>query len=301
MKNKIVSVGSIAIDELETPKGSQSNIIGGSATFFSIAASKYNSVKVIGIVGTDFPQSGWDLFKKYSIDTDLITVKNGKTFSWGGKYSDDYSTRDTLYTDLGVFENYNPDISQLIDTEYLYLGNIQPSLQLDVINKINKKKRIVSDTMNLWINLDKEGLWEVIKKSDIFMLNDEEAIELTGKNDLHEIANDFLKVGPDIVIIKKGAKGSILLSRDTLLDIPVYDKIELFDPTGAGDSFAGGLIGYFSKFGEHNLVEAMIHATATASYTVSDFGVRGLIKSSNDSFDKRCKYIKSKIKNDDKG
>ena len=301
MKNKIVSVGSIAIDELETPKGSQSNIIGGSVTFFSIAASKYNPVKVIGIVGTDFPQSGWDLFKKYNIDTDLISVKDGKTFSWGGKYSDDYSTRDTLYTDLGVFENYNPDISQSIDAEYLYLGNIQPSLQLDVINKIDKKKRIVSDTMNLWINLDQEGLWEVIKKSDIFMLNDEEAMELTGKNDLYEIANDFLKIGPDIVIIKKGAKGSILLSKNTLLDIPVYDKIELFDPTGAGDSFAGGLIGYFSKFGEDNLTEAMIHATATASYTVSDFGVKGLINSSHDSFDKRCKYIKSKIKNDNKG
>ena len=218
-----------------------------------------------------------------------------------GKYSDDYSTRDTLYTDLGVFENYNPEINQSIDTEYLYLGNIQPSLQLDVINKINKKKRIVSDTMNLWINLDQEGLWEVIKKSDIFMLNDEEAMELTGKNDLHEIANDFLELGPDIVIIKKGAKGSILLSQDTLLDIPVYDKIELFDPTGAGDSFAGGLIGYFSKFGEDNLIEAMTHATVTASYTVSDFGVKGLINSSHDSFDKRCKYIKSKIKNDDKG
>ena len=301
MKNKIVSVGSIAIDELETPKGSQSNIIGGSATFFSIAASKYNPVKVIGIVGTDFPQSGWDLFKKYNIDTGLITVKDGKTFSWGGKYSDDYSTRDTLYTDLGVFENYNPEINQSIDAEYLYLGNIQPSLQLDVINKINKKKRIVSDTMNLWINLDQEGLWEVIKKSDIFMLNDEEAMELTGKNDLHEIANDFLELGPDIVIIKKGAKGSILLSKNTLLDIPVYDKIELFDPTGAGDSFAGGLIGYFSKFGEDNLIEAMTHATVTASYTVSDFGVKGLINSSHDSFDKRCEYIKSKIKNDDKG
>jgi sugar/nucleoside kinase (ribokinase family) len=297
MKNKIVSVGSIAIDELETPKGSQSSIIGGSATFFSIAASRYNQVKVIGIVGDDFPQEGWDLFKRYDIDTELITVKNGKTFSWGGKYSDDYSTRETLYTDLGVFENYKPDISQSIDTEYLYLGNIQPSLQLDVINKIHKKKRIVSDTMNLWINLDKKGLWEVIKKSNVFMLNDEEAIELAGKDDLQEIANDFLKMGPEIVIIKKGARGSILFSGDAYLDVPVYDKIELYDPTGAGDSFAGGLVGYFSEFGENNLLEAMIHATVTASYTVSNFGVKGLINSSHDSFEERCEYIKSKIKN----
>ena len=196
---------------------------------------------------------------------------------------------------MGVFENYTPKINQSINTEYLYLGNIQPALQLDVINKIDNKKRIVSDTMNLWINLDKKGLWEVIKKSDIFMLNDEEAMELTGKKDLHEIANDFLKIGPDIVIIKKGAKGSILLTDSISLDIPVYDKIELFDPTGAGDSFAGGLVGYFSKFGEDNLTEAMIHATVTASYTVSDFGVNGLIESSENSFKSRCQYIKSKI------
>jgi len=295
MKNKIVSIGSIAIDELHTPKGSRSNIIGGSATFFSIAASRYNPVKIIGIVGDDFPKEGWDLFKKYNINTDLVVIEEGETFSWGGEYSDDYSTRDTLYTNLGVFESYTPQINCSINTDYLYLGNIQPALQLDVINKIDNKKRIVSDTMNLWINLDKKGLWEVIEKSNIFMLNDEEAIELSGKKDLYEIANDFLKMGPDIVIIKKGAKGSILLSNNISLDIPVYDKIELFDPTGAGDSFAGGLVGYFSKFGENNLIEAMIHATVTASYTVSDFGVKGLIDSSEDSFESRCQYIKSKI------
>ena len=205
MENKIVAVGSIAIDELHTSKGSHSNLIGGSATFFSIAASKYNSVNLIGIVGDDFPESGWDLFKKYNVNTDLITIKDGTTFRWGGKYSSDYSTRETLYTNLGVFENYVPEIKADISTEYLYLGNIQPSLQLDVINKIKKKKRIVSDTMNLWINLDQDGLWEVIKKSDIFLLNDEEAIELTNKNNLNEIANDFLEMGPDIVIIKKGS------------------------------------------------------------------------------------------------
>ena len=295
MENKIVAVGSIAIDELHTSKGSHSNLLGGSATFFSIAASKYNSVNLIGIVGDDFPESGWDLFKKYNVNTDLITIKDGTTFSWGGKYSLDYSTRETLYTNLGVFENYVPEIKADISTEYLYLGNIQPSLQLDVINKIKKKKRIVSDTMNLWINLDQDGLWEVIKKSDIFLLNDEEAIELTNKNNLNEIANDFLEMGPDIVIIKKGAHGCLLVSKNQTLEVPVYDKIELFDPTGAGDSFAGGLVGYFSKFGEDNLSEALIHATVSASYTVSDFGVKGLLSYSEDSFKMRSDYVRSKI------
>ena len=295
MKNKIVTVGSIAIDELHTIKGSHSNIIGGSATFFSIAASKYNPVNLIGIVGHDFPRAGWDLFKKYNINTDMITIKDGKTFSWGGKYSDDFSTRETLYTHLGVFENYTPNIPPTIETDYLYLGNIQPALQLDVINKIKTKKRIVSDTMNLWINLDQKGLWKVINLSNIFLLNDEEATELTKKTDLKEIAFDLLNAGPDIVIIKRGAKGSMLFTSQYSIEIPIYDQIELIDPTGAGDSFAGALIGYFSKFGEDNLCEALIHATATASFTVSDFGVKGLLLSSEESFKLRCDYIRTKV------
>ena len=295
MKNKIISVGSIAIDELHTSKGSRPNIIGGSATFFSIAASRYNPVKVIGIVGDDFPQEGWDLFNKYNVNTDMVTIEKGKTFSWGGKYSDDYSTRDTLYTDLGVFENYTPNIPESVDTEYLYLGNIQPSLQLDVIQKIKTKKRIVSDTMNLWIDLDLKGLWEVINLTNIFLLNDEEAMQLTGETDLNKIGHQLLDSGPDTVIIKKGGNGSTLFTSKGSIEMPVYDKIELFDPTGAGDSFAGGLVGYISKYGEENMQEALVHATATASFTVSDFGVAGLTRSSEESFESRCQYIKSKL------
>ena len=295
MKNKILTVGSIAIDELHTPKGSEKNILGGSATFFSIAAAKYSPIKLIGIVGDDFPKEGWNLFQKYNINTELVTIKKGETFNWGGKYSNDYSKRETLYTNLGVFENFSPNVPPSIDTEYLYLGNIQPSLQLDVINKVKNKKRIVSDTMNLWIDLDVDGLWSVIKKSDIFLLNDEEAMELTNKTDLNEITKILLDAGPEIVIIKKGSKGALLAQNDNTIDVPVYDKINLFDPTGAGDSFAGGLVGYFSKYGENNLEDALIHATVTASYTVSDFGVKGLISSSEDSFEKRCKYLKTKI------
>ena len=295
MKNKIVSVGSIAIDELHTSKGSRPNIIGGSATFFSIAASRYNPVKVIGIVGDDFPQEGWDLFNKYNVNMDMVTIEKGKTFNWGGRYSDDYSTRDTLYTDLGVFENYTPNIPESVDTEYLYLGNIQPSLQLDVIQKIKTKKRIVSDTMNLWIDLDLKGLWEVINLTNIFLLNDEEAMQLTGETDLNKIGHQLLDSGPDTVIIKKGGNGSTLFTSKGSIEMPVYDKIELFDPTGAGDSFAGGLVGYISKYGEENIKEALVHATATASFTVSDFGVAGLTRSSEESFESRCQYIKSKL------
>ena len=150
MKNKIDIVGSIAIDELHTSKGSRPNIIGGSATLFSIAASRYNTVKVIGIVGNDFPQEGWDLFNKYNVNTDMVTIKEGKTFSWGGKYSDDYSTRDTLYTDLGVFENFSPKIdTNQFNQPILFLANIQPALQMEVIKQIKSPSLIVMDTMIL--------------------------------------------------------------------------------------------------------------------------------------------------------
>ena len=149
--------------------------------------------------------------------------------------------------------------------------------------------------MNLWIDLDLNGLWEVIKLTNIFLLNDEEAMQLTGKKDLHEIGKQLLESGPDTVIIKKGANGSTLFSSNGIIEMPVYDQIELFDPTGAGDSFAGGLVGYISKYGEKNIEDALIHATATASFTVSDFGVTGLTTSSEESFESRCKYIKSKL------
>ena len=164
-----------------------------------------------------------------------------------------------------------------------------------MINQVKNKKRIVSDTMNLWINLDIKGLWNVIEKSNIFLLNDEEAMELTNETDLEKIAKILLSSGPEIVIIKRGSRGAFLATNDTKINVPVYDKIDLFDPTGAGDSFAGGLVGYFSKNGENNLKEAMIHATVTASYTVSDFGVKGLVASSEKSFESRCKYLRKKI------
>lgn len=294
---QILAVGSIAYDSIKTPKGNRDRILGGSCTYFSIAASYYAQTSIIGVVGEDFDQNSWNLLKKFNINTDCVEVAEGKTFSWGGQYSEDYSTRETLFTNLGVFENFKPKVNIDLKEPILYLGNIQPELQLDVIKAVKSKSLIAADSMNLWIDLSPNKVWDLISKVDIFMLNDEEAIELTGKKDLYEIANDFLKMGPDTVIIKKGAKGSILLTDSTSLDIPVYDKIELFDPTGAGDSFAGGLVGYFSKFGENNLVEAMIHATVTASYTVSDFGVQGLIESSENSFKSRCQHIKSKIIN----
>ena len=187
MISKDISVvGSIALDTIKTSKGNQKNLLGGSAMYFSLSASIFSPVEVIGIVGTDFPNKGWKIFKSHNINYNNITIEDGKTFSWGGEYSDDYLSRDTLFTNLGVFENYIPNILSSINKGgTLFLANIQPSLQLHVLNQLSDSvSLVVADTMNLWIDTDLKGLNEVISKSNIFLLNDEEANQLTGCSDL---------------------------------------------------------------------------------------------------------------------
>ena len=222
MNTQISVVGSIALDTLETPKGNRKNILGGSAIYFTIAASKFSSVEIIGVVGDDFPDEGWKILKSKNIDLHNMITKKGNTFGWGGKYSDDYSSRDTLFTDLGVFENYVPDIqSSSNDNGMLFLANIQPSLQLNVLNRLeNQVSLVVSDTMNLWIDVDLNGLDEVIKRTDIFLLNEQESQQLTGFQNLLSAGEALLKEGPNTVVIKRGAEGSMLFEKDTTIQIP---------------------------------------------------------------------------------
>lgn len=295
MKTKISVVGSIAHDTLETVKGNRENLLGGSAIYFTMAASKFTPVEVIGIVGDDFIEQGWDILQSSNIDSNNVTTQSGNTFRWGGRYSHDYSTRDTLFTELGVFENYVPEIqSSSNDNGILFLANIQPSLQLSVLNKMkNQISLVVADTMNLWIDIDLNGLMEVINKTDIFLLNDEEARQLTGYQNLLSAGESLLNEGPDTIIIKKGSKGSMLLEKNTTIEIPCVPDIEVFDPTGAGDSFAGGLLGYISKFGPLEKVSALLYASAIASYTVSDFGINKLINLNFDELAERVKLLEN--------
>lgn len=295
MKTKISVVGSIAHDTLETVKGNRENLLGGSAIYFTMAASKFTPVEVIGIVGDDFIEQGWDILQSSNIDSNNVTTQSGNTFRWGGRYSHDYSTRDTLFTELGVFENYVPEIqSSSNDNGILFLANIQPSLQLSVLNKMNNQiSLVVADTMNLWIDIDLNGLMEVINKTDIFLLNDEEARQLTGHQNLLSAGESLLNEGPDTIIIKKGSKGSMLLEKNTTIEIPCVPDIEVFDPTGAGDSFAGGLLGYISKFGPLEKVSALLYASAIASYTVSDFGINKLINLNFDELAERVKLLEN--------
>tara|TARA_B100001142_G_scaffold324026_1_gene375083 strand:- start:3331 stop:4245 length:915 start_codon:yes stop_codon:yes gene_type:complete len=299
ISNNITVVGSIALDSLETPKGNREALLGGSAMYFSLSASLFSKVELIGIVGTDFPENGWETLKSKNIDYTNIEIKEGKTFSWGGRYSNDYSTRDTLFTELGVFETYKPVIkNSLNENGILFLANIHPSLQLDVLRQMESKiSMVVSDTMNLWIDIDLEGVKEVISKSNIFLLNDEEAMQLTGITDMIEAGKAIQNMGPETVIIKLGGQGSLLIEKNECFHVPCVPDIDVYDPTGAGDSFAGGLIGFISQNGFNNKKDALIYASAIASFTVSDFGINKLLNLNFDDVKSRFKIIENIIKN----
>ena len=262
---QILAVGSIAYDTIKTPHGNRDDMLGGSSTFFSIAASLFTKISLIGVVGNDFQQESWQLFKKNNIDTSSIEKVKGKTFRWGGQYNSDYTNRETLFTELGVFENFKPKINTQYKNPIIYLGNIQPELQFDVINKIKNPYLIAADTMNLWIDLFPNQVWELVSKVNIFLINDEEARQLTGEHDLIKISKLFLNKGPQIVVIKKGGEGSLLADNNNIVHIGVSPNVKVIDPTGAGDSFAGGMIGYISNYGLNNTIKAVQYGTAIAS------------------------------------
>ena len=272
----ILAVGSIAFDTIETPKGKREHILGGSSTYFSVSSSLYSNVSLIGVVGKDFTQDNWEIFEKYNINVDSVDKRDGLTFSWGGKYNHDFSSRDTLFTNLGVFENFKPIVMNNYNNPILYLGNIQPELQFDVISKVKDPFLIAADSMNLWIDLFPDDVIKLIHKVDIFLLNDEEAIQLCGHNDLNKIMNEFLSYGPKIVIIKMGSKGSLIGFKDKIIRISCVPNVQVVDPTGAGDSFAGGVLGYIAQYGLNDPVKAVMHGTAVASFTVYAFGLENL-------------------------
>ena len=309
MKNKedIVVVGSVAFDDIQTIKGDEKRLLGGSGTYFSIAASLFSTVHLVGIVGEDFDSSYMELFDSKLISTKYLSKEKGETFHWGGVYSDDFSTRDTLFTKLGVFQNFNPKIKNKdFNNPILFLANIQPSLQMAVLNQIDNASLIVMDTMNLWIDNNYDELIEVIKKVDILLINDEEIIQLTNKNNIEEAAQHLLQYGLEYIIVKKGGQGSLLVSKNNIIPIPAVPGIEVFDPTGAGDSFAGGFIGSLSLTNESFDIEinipddiitkAIIVGTALASYTVSDFGIKGIKNLELHNIEKRIKLITDLMK-----
>ena len=293
----LLVVGSIALDTVETPYGNRNDSLGGSALYFSAAASFFTPVNVVGVVGSDFDQSKISFLKKRRVNLDGLYVESGDTFRWGGRYHRDLNQRDTLFTYLNVFENFQPKIpAQYKKADYVFLANIDPELQLQVLEQIDKPKLVVLDTMNFWISGKRRTLDEVIKRCDILILNDEETRELTDEPNLITAIKKLSKTeGPHTFIIKKGEHGALLYHNDSFFFAPAFPLEKAVDPTGAGDSFAGGFLGYIARqdsMDDVTLRKAIIYGSAIASFNVEDFSFDRLVHLQMEELEERFKAFK---------
>lgn len=279
----LVVIGTVAFDAIETPFGKTDKIVGGAATFASLAASYfYDQVKIVAVVGDDFPKSEIEYLQSQKIDTEGLQVKQGeKSFFWSGKYHSDMNSRDTLITELNVLADFDPIIpASYQDCEYLLLGNLTPKVQQTVIDRLtNRPKLIVLDTMNFWMDIALDDLLSTLKSIDVLTINDAEARQLSGEYSLVKAADKILQMGPKYLIIKKGEHGALLFGEGKIFSAPALPLADVFDPTGAGDTFAGGFMGYLAKVGEisfDKMKTAIIFGSALASFCVEQFGTEKL-------------------------
>lgn len=278
----VLVVGSVALDTIETPFGAVENVLGGSATYIAVAASYFTSpIRLVGVVGGDFPQQGISFLEDRHIDlAGLQVIKDGKTFRWSGRYHYDLNERDTLSTELNVFEKFEPIILEKNrKSRYVCLGNIDPILQRKVLDQTENPRVIICDTMNYWIERKTKDLRETLKRINVVILNDSEARLLSKEPNLIKAARVIRAMGPSIVIIKKGEHGALLLTEQVVFSAPAYPMENIFDPTGAGDAFAGGFAGWLARtddITEENLKRAVIYGSTLASFCVEKFGVEGL-------------------------
>lgn len=273
----ILVVGTVALDSVETPYGKADEALGGSATYFAAGASFFAPVRVVGVVGEDFPLGKLDFLKKRGVDLSGIeVVKGGKSFRWAGRYHHDLNHRDTLATHLNVLETFQPKLPEAWKaTPYLFLANIDPVLQRQVLDQMQRPRLVVMDTMNFWMDAMREDLEKTVAKVDAIIVNDEEARQLARTPNLITAARAIQKMGPKTVIVKKGEHGALLFSGGQVFSAPAYPMEEVFDPTGAGDTFAGGFYGYLAKAGKMDdatLRQAVLHGSALASFCVERFG-----------------------------
>jgi sugar/nucleoside kinase (ribokinase family) len=276
----ILAVGSVALDSVKTPFGQEEEILGGSAVYFSIAASYFTDVSVVAVVGEDFPQAHVTFLQKFGIDTAGLERKPGRTFRWKGEYSFDLNTARTIDTQLNVFADFAPKLlSQQRTLEYLFLGNIDPDLQLTVLEQLQSPRLVASDTMNYWIERKPESLRRMVGLIDILIINDAETRQLAGEANLIRAANVILNWGPKAIVIKRGEYGALMIDRKAAFGTPAFPLTEVVDPTGAGDSFAGGFFGYLAATGSKDptaLRKAVVFGSVMASFNVSEFGPRRL-------------------------
>ena len=293
-----VIVGTVAFDKIETPFGKTDKILGGAATFISLTASQFaDDVHIISVVGGDFPEEYINLLTSRGINTDGLQIKSeGKSFYWSGRYHTDMNTRDTLVTELNVLADFDPILPEsCLSPDFVVLGNLTPSVQMRVLDQLKKHpKLIVMDTMNYWMDSAWDDLMKVIAKVDVLMVNDSEARQLTGEYSLVKAAQKILTMGPKYLVIKKGEHGALLFHGNNVFYAPALPLEEVFDPTGAGDTFAGGFIGHLARTGDisfGNMKNAIIYGSAMASFTVEKFGTEGLLNLTKEDIDDRLKLF----------
>lgn len=290
----LLVIGTVAFDAIETPFGKTDKIVGGAASYISLAASYfYNKINIVSVVGEDFSEDFLNILKKQGVNLDGLQIKKGeKSFFWAGKYHNDLNNRDTLDTQLNVLADFDPVVpASYQNCEFLMLGNLMPSLQLKVLDQLTTRpKLIVLDTMNFWMDIAMDDLKKVIEKVDVLTINDSEARQLSGEYSLVKAAQKIIKMGPKTLIIKKGEHGALLFNKDEVFFAPALPLEDVFDPTGAGDSFAGGFIGYLAKTKDisfENMKRAIIYGSAMASFTVEKFGTEKLIGLSHADVEER--------------
>lgn len=276
----LVIVGSIGIDHIETPFVKKQNLLGGSVSYACAAASFFSAPGMVGVVGDDFPEPFLDLYRSFDVDLEGLQRAPGRTFSWTGVYEENMDNRRTLETVLGVFETFEPTLPEsYLDAPFVFLGNMHPALQLHVLGQIRSPKFVLADTMDLWINITRDELVEVIRQVNMLTLNESEARLLTDKHNLLDAAAALLEMGPQYVLIKKGEHGSMLFSEQGIYIQPAFPLAQVEDPTGAGDTFAGAVMGYLTQqdaCGEADIRRAMLHGSVVASFGVQSFSLDAL-------------------------
>jgi cytidine kinase len=294
----LLVVGSVALDSVETPHGVVENALGGSATFFSYAASFFTPVRLVGVVGEDFPHAHREMLEGRKVDTSGLTIeKGGKTFHWKGRYTGDMNTAETLEVHLNVLGTFDPELSpRFAESPFVFLANGSPSMQRKVLSQARNRKLVVADTMNFWIETQRDELYLLLKEVDGLVLNDGEARMLTEEINLVRAGWKVLDLGPKFVIIKKGEHGAMFLSAEETFVMPAYPVADVVDPTGAGDSFAGGFMGYLASVGKTDMASlktALAYGTVVASLNVEDFSLRRFQRTERPEIDRRLEMYRS--------
>ncbi len=289
--SKLAIVGTVALDSIETPLGKGDEILGGSAVYSCIGASLFTKVGISAVIGKDFPASHADLLRKFGVDTSGLETADGETFRWKGRYDKNLGDPETVSVNLNVFENFKPNLPEnLKSAEFVFLANMDPVTQMDVLKQIKSPRVVACDTMNFWIENSMQDLLKTLQMVDILIINQSEALSLSGEKSVHASARAIMKMGPRTVVIKKGESGCIMFSENGIFHSPAYPVERAVDPTGAGDTFAGGFMGYLTENGadkHENLKKAVLHGCVLASFTVEKLGTESVEQLNRGKFESR--------------